>query len=371
MAEPILMKDHINAAAIGHIASVFSKAMPEFDNAAFRKDCIKPLKTLELKQRVNHVIHTLHQYLPSDFKVTAKILHRVKQHWHTGTTSGWSSFAAWPVIDYVGVYGIDHPRLALPLLKELTPLFSAEFAIRYFLVEHFDITHSYLAEWCFDNDEHVRRLVSEGSRPRLPWGLRLHALCNDPSPILPLLEQLNNDPSPYVRKSVANSLNDIAKDNPDIAINTCKSWQNEASAETQWIIRHATRSLVKAGNRDVLELLGYTSSPKVSAGNLLLDKTTIALGDTLHFSLNIASKSRQDQRLVIDYAIHHVKANGRSTAKVFKLKTLTLNANESVDIAKKHAFKKITTRQYYSGTHRIEILVNGISVTVTDFLLTV
>lgn len=372
MTETNLMKDRINKQTIRHIADAFSKAMPDFNTASFEKACQAGLQDLELKQRIHHIIHVLHRHLPEDFAKTAHILKRVKKHWpRDKDNQPLRGFVAWPVIDYVGVHGLDHPHLALPVLKELTSLFSAEFALRPFLLQHFDITAAYLQEWCTDKDEHVRRLVSEGSRPRLPWGIRLQLFCDNPEPILTLLEQLNADKSLYVRKSVANSLNDIGKDNPDVLIKTCAAWQNHASDETRWIIRHALRSLIKAGHPGAMHLLGYTPSPKVAIHELTLDNNKLHLGDNLLFSFFLESSAGKAQQLVVDYAIHHIKANGTTSAKVFKLKSLCLQPGSTIEIRKKHPFKKITTRRYYPGTHKLDILVNGISVNTTDFALSV
>ncbi len=366
MTDKPLMKDGINKQSIHNIAEAFSKSMPAFDTKSFIKTANHRLETLELKQRVHHIIEALHQHLPQDFKKSVPVFKKLRKNWNNST-----GFTAWPVIDYIGVYGIDHPELALPVLKELTPLFSAEFAIRPFLQNHFDITYQHLQIWCNDDDEHVRRLVSEGSRPRLPWGPRLPFLCRDPEPILPLLNTLKNDPSDYVRRSVANNLNDISKDNANIVIATCLAWQKNASKETQWIIRHATRSLVKSGHPEILHLLGYTTLPKIKVNKLGISNNNLHMGESLDMHFTVSSTAKEDQRLVIDYAIHHVKANGSSSAKVFKLKSLTLPAGKSITLQKKHPFQKITTRQYYSGLHRMELLINGIPEGGIDFSLTV
>lgn len=372
MEEKTLLKNGINKHSIQFIAEVFSQAMPSFDAKSFINASNHRLDTLELKERVHHIIEALHQHLPQDFKKTAPILKKLRNIWLAKKTQRASNgFTAWPVIDYVGVYGINHPELALPVLKALTPLFSAEFAIRPFLLNHFDITYQYLQAWCLDSDEHVRRLASEGSRPRLPWGPRLPFFCDDPTLILPLLAQLKNDPSDYVRRSVANNLNDISKDHPQVVVATCTAWQHQPSKETEWIIRHATRSLVKNGHPGVLNLLGYTASPSINLTGLRLDNHDIRLGETLTIDFTLTSTSKNEQRLVIDYAIHHIKANGKQSAKVFKLKSLTLPARQALSLQKKHPFQKITTRQYYSGTHTVEILVNGKSAGIVDFGLTV
>lgn len=371
MAKASLLKDHINPEAVRGIARAFSQAMPDFDSKRFIREATMPLANLELKQRVRHVMTCLHAVLPDDFAETAPLLQAVKNHWPEPGTKGWSSFAAWPVIDYAGEYGLDHPELALPALKTLTPLFTAEFALRPFLRDHFDITYHHLQEWCQDDDEHVRRLVSEGTRPRLPWGIRLQQLCSDPSPAFPLLEQLKADQSLYVRKSVANHLNDISKDNPAMALALCRQWKSSYNPDTQWIIRHATRNLVKAGDQNALALLGFTGTPALRIENFLMDQDNLKLGDDLDFSFDLHSTAKSAQKLVIDYAIHHVRANGTRSAKVFKLRNIDIKKGDVVRLSRRHPFRHITTRRYYTGTHRLEILANGISLHSLDFRLTV
>jgi len=372
MQESGLMRDGINQNAIMRISTAISACHSAFDAAAFNKACLHTLSSLTMKQRVQHIILCLYQFLPKDFANSAAIINQCKQHWNYGDANDpLKGFAAWPLIDFIAAYGIDHPHIALPILKNLTSLFSAEFAIRPFLVHHQAITFDYLHTWSLDSDEHVRRLVSEGSRPRLPWGIRLHAFCQDPSAILPLLTQLNNDPSLYVRKSVANSINDIGKDNPAIALTLCQQWKIQDQAHTHWIIRHGLRSLIKSGNADALSILGYDNNIKVALSQFTLSQASITLGDTLEFSFYIRSQHSEAQELIIDYAVYHCRANNKISSKVFKLKTLHLPKKGELQIEKSHSFKAITTRRYYSGMHKIEILINGNVMDSRDFYLAV
>lgn len=364
-----LMRDGLNAKTITQISNAISACFDEFNHLSFQKACLYQLDSLTMKQRVLHIIEALHQHLPNDFNKTATILANCKKHWQcTETLKG---FAAWPLVDYVAVYGINHPNIALPLLKKLTPMFTAEFALRPFLIQHQALTLEYLQQWSNDKDEHVRRLVSEGSRPRLPWGIRLQAFCQDPSPILPLLAKLNNDTSAYVRKSVANSINDITKDNPQIAIALCKKWLPLQQAHTKWIIRHALRSLIKAGNVEVLQLLGFPTNIKITVQQFALNAHHLSVGESLSFAFTVHSNSDTSQALMIDYAIHHCKANQKTSIKVFKLKSLILAANSTSQITKQHSFKPISTRRYYEGTHKIDILINGNCVESLEFYLKV
>ena len=356
----MLMKDGLGAAAVERIAESLNQTVPSFQKKRFIADAIKGIEALELKDRVRHLIGVLNGYLPEDFEETADVLIRLKDNWLPGDPDdNLGGFAAWPIIDYVGGHGLGHPEKALEVLRELTTMFSAEFAIRPFIINHFDTTYSALGTWASDPDEHVRRLVSEGSRPRLPWGQQLPQFIKDPSPIFPLLEKLKDDPSEYVRRSVANNLNDISKDHPETVIARCKKWQKGASKEREWIIRHATRTLVKAGHPDVFGLLGFTDKPKLNVQSLNVSPKTLELGGTLEFCAALHSTAKKKQRVVVDYAIHHMRANGTTSPKVFKFRTLEIEPGKTVELAKRHAIKPITTRKYYAGEHAVEILING------------
>jgi len=360
MSEQKLMKFGLSTDAVKRICAVLTEIIDDFPSQSFTNNALKDLDDLELKQRVEYLIDVLADYLPTDFEKTADILLQVKQHWDWGDENdALSGFAAWPLIDYVAVHGLNHPTLALAVLKELTSLFSAEFAIRPFITEHFDVSYKTLLVWTIDSDEHVRRLASEGIRPRLPWGKRLVQFCDDPDAIFPILERLKDDSSLYVRKSVANNLNDISKDNPDKVIALCENWNQAVTSERKWIIRHALRSLVKEGREEVFPLLGYSENVELSVSEFKLESEVVQLGKHLEVELSLSSSSRQIQKLVLDYKIHHMKANGRTSSKVFKWKNITLAAGETVSFGKQHPFKIISTRQYYEGKHSIELLING------------
>jgi 3-methyladenine DNA glycosylase AlkC len=372
MSEQRLMKDSLEADAIARIAHVLSIIIKDFSSTEFTQAALEGINGLELKQRVHHLIEVLARFLPSEFPDAAAILLQVNQHWDWGDENdALSSFAAWPLTDYVAVYGIDEPELALTVLKNLTPLFSAEFAIRPFIKQHFEFTYQQALLWCNDDDEHVRRLASEGFRSRLPWGVRLNQFCEKPQPLFPILEQLKDDPSLYVRKSVANNLNDISKDNPSDVIKLCQRWSKDASSERQFIIRQGLRSLVKAGRSEVFPLLGYTAEPHLKPLGIKLNHTQVKLGEVVEFSTELESKSDKEQSFVLDYKVHHVKANGATTAKVFKWRNITLQPRQNVQLQKLHPFKLITTRKYYAGTHSIELQINGKSMAKANFELAI
>ncbi|MDH5632070.1 MAG: DNA alkylation repair protein [Gammaproteobacteria bacterium] len=360
MASRHLMKDGLDNRAVKQLAKSLANTWPAFPTRQFEHDAINGLKSLELKQRVRHLVAVMHRHLPQDFRKAVPILVSLKDHWNDGRQDDvWRSFAAWPILDYIGTHGLDRPSLALDALQQLTSLFTAEFAIRPFIAHHRDLTLTTLEHWCQHDDHHVRRLVSEGTRPRLPWGTQLADFVRNPRPVLPLLEQLKDDPSDYVRRSVANNLNDISKDHPDIMIRMGKKWLRNAGKERQWIVRHAARSLIKAGHPHAFALLGYSVETRANKCQLVLERKKIYMGETLEFSVALKAPGTRPLDAVIDYRIDFVKANGSSRPKVFKLRNVHLSKGETVNLKKLHSFKFITTRRYYPGRHGIAVTLNG------------
>ncbi|MBL4639699.1 MAG: hypothetical protein JKY57_04135 [Kordiimonadaceae bacterium] len=372
MAEPF--KDLINETVVRTTSEIFSRVYPAFDTVQFTREALDGLLDLELKERTQHIMKALDRTLPADFDAFAEItlaaLHPSEDPGADGVEfgpEGICGMPAWPLTDLVTKRGIDCPEKALPLMKEVTKRFTAEFAIRPFLQAHTDFTLKTMESWLTDSNKHVRRLVSEGTRPRLPWGMRLHDFVSDPAPILPLLEALKDDEEEYVRRSVANNLNDIAKDHADMVANIATQWLKKANRDRERLVRHACRSLFKQGHGATLAAFGYQAVDGLSAA-LEVSTPVVNYGDALEFELDLSGGSGR-HKLMIDYAIHFVKANGQTTPKVFKWKDTTLNAKGALSAAKKHAIKPITTRVYYPGTHEIEILVNGVSLAKQAFEL--
>ena len=199
--------------------------------------------------------------------------------------------------------------------------------------------------------------------------MRLPQFIADPDPVIGLLERLVDDESETVRRSVANNLNDISKDNPEAVIKKCREWLSEPGTDRQWVVRHATRSLVKQGNPAVFPLPGYTERPELRVSQIELENPHIQLGQALKFMLSIQSTATEKQHIVIDYAIHHVKANGKLSPKVFKLKDLQIEPGDTISISRRHTIKAITTRKYYAGEHAVEIFVNGLGRGMRKFVL--
>jgi 3-methyladenine DNA glycosylase AlkC len=353
------MKQGLDRGAIRRIASNLVRADPDFPADRFVRRATKDLGSLELKQRVERVIDVLHGTLPQPFPGAVSVLERAADGWEAGPANALSGFAAWPVIDYVGVHGLGHFDVAMQGLRRLTSLFSAEFAVRPFIEADQKRAFAFLEEWVGDSDEHVRRLVSEGTRPRLPWGARLRRLQENPRPSIRLLNRLRDDPSEYVRRSVANHMNDVAKDHPGLALDTLERWAKRAPEPRRNLIRHAARTLLKDGDARALALVGFAPDVAVEVSGLQVEPGRVSIGGSVELTFDVRSKSKSQQKLMIDYVVHHVRKNGERSEKVFKLRTLTLPAGETVGIRRKHSFARVTTREYYPGTHAVEIQING------------
>lgn len=367
MADNAQLKDQLGPAAVAQLADLLQSVYPAFERRAFIDKASHQLQQLELKARVSHVIEALAATLPAGFCETARILEAVADAWPVEPRRNWSSFAAWPLIDYVSVFGLDYPQRAFDVLEKLTPLFTAEFAIRPFLDKHFDLTHQQMLRWSGHHNEHVRRLASEGIRPRLPWARQLPALRQDPASIWPILDKLKADPSLYVRRSVANNLNDISKDHPQAVLAICRQWQQPGHKDTDWLIRHGLRTLVKTGHPEVYPLLGFSEQPAISSIHLTLASRQLTLGETLELKLELTTSA--PKWLVLDYRVGFRRADGKLSWKVFKWKNIKTQTGTALTLHKSHAFKPLTTRQYYPGNHQIECLINGQVVARGEFEL--
>jgi 3-methyladenine DNA glycosylase AlkC len=364
MAEPL--KNLINAGTVRDLRRHLGRAGPAFDGARFETLALTGLEALEFKARARHLADALAATLPADFDEAAGVIEAALGPPAFGedlgelrsSDAGLAGWAVWPLAEYVAQHGLGRPRRALQALRELTQRFTAEWAIRPFIERHPELAYAALADWARDPNLHVRRLASEGSRPRLPWGLQLRALIADPTPSLPLLAALQDDPSAYVRRSVANHLNDIARDHPAVFAAWLESHLPAADAQRRALLRHASRTLVKRGDARVLKAwgLGRRYSGAVA---LALSRKRIALGESLELRVTLQSGASRTQKLVIDYAVHHVKASGATAPKVFKGWTVELPARGALDLRRRHALRPITTRTYYPGRHEIDLRING------------
>jgi 3-methyladenine DNA glycosylase AlkC len=319
----------------------------------------------ELKQRMKHIAWALHQVLHGDFKESAATIESVVQillRRHPNSMSFEYMFLA----DYIETYGIDDFDTSTRLMELVTQFASCEFAVRPFIVKYGGQMIEQMHDWSRHGDHRVRRLASEGCRPRLPWAMALPELKKDPSAILPILENLKNDPSDFVRRSVANNLNDIAKDNPDLVISIAHRWKGK-TRETDAIVKHGCRTLLKQGNTEVLELFGISSTPVFDLEALEIHSPQVSIGGGLEFSFTLTNTTPNEQTLRLEYAIYYLLKNGQHSKKVFKISERKIAGNGQLDIEKKHSFRPITTRTFYSGLHKVSLIVNGQEKGVGEF----
>ncbi len=353
-----------------------------FDSRRFERTVLNNFEDLEMKARAMRMADALEATLPGGdeaaFAQACDIVESalgppVPVNGVAGeprdiAKDGLAGWIVWPLGEFVARQGIEHPQRALVALHALTQRLTAEFAIRPFIVRHPTLVFDTLMRWTGDDSAHVRRLCSEGSRPRLPWGLRLKALIDDPSPTLPILAALQDDPSEYVRRSVANHLNDIAKDHPDIVVRWVRDHQPGATAQRQAMLRHASRTLVKRGHADMLALWGAGAAFEGKLA-LSLSPTRLAIGDNVELALRVASTSRDAQRLVIDLVVHYVKANGSTSPKVFKGWTIELAPGEKRDLRKALPMRDVSIRRHFAGKHLVAVQVNGAVLVQRGFAL--
>jgi 3-methyladenine DNA glycosylase AlkC len=362
MPEPL--KNMFNRQTVSALAAAIQAAYPDFQPDDFLADVFDAnWNGRELKQRVRHITTVLQTHLPPGYESALTILRQ------TIPNLPEQGFEKMVFPDFVEVYGLDDFDASIEALERFTQFVSAEFAIRPFIQRYPQQTMRQMLAWAAHEHPGVRRLASEGCRPRLPWGMGLPALKGDPAPILPILELLKLDESESVRRSVANNLNDISKDNPDVVIDVLRRWQELENEEIRWTTSHALRTLIKQGHPDALELLGYPSQPQIAIRNLTIEPDVVPMGSNLTISFAIESLSDRPQNLMIDYVVHLMRKNGKQTPKVFKLSKKTLPPGEVLHITKKHSFAPVTTRKYYPGAHAIEPKVNGQLFERIEFVL--
>jgi 3-methyladenine DNA glycosylase AlkC len=358
MAEPL--KNYYGPDVPARIARMITEVDSSFDQNAFLTDALDGYQTLELTPRAWQIAHALGRHLPQDYERAIEILiASLGPKLEAAELTGMDVFLYLPHVFFVAKFGVDHFEASMHAQYELTQRFTAEYSIRVFLERYPHRTLARLREWAFDANVHVRRLVSEGTRPRLPWAPRLRAFQGDPRPVLELLDLLKDDPELLVRRSVANNLNDIGKDNPAALIETCRRWMKDAPPDRSWLVRHALRSAVKRGDPDALEILGFLPATGVQVRDIRIAPAVASIGDSVTFTVDLSNEGSITMPLLIELRVHFVKANGRSSPKVFALKELELQPHVSVRLTKAISLAQHTTRTHYPGEHRVEVLVNG------------
>ena len=368
MAEAL--KDAYGPEIAQRIAAMIQAVEPQFDAEGFVASSQRGYETLNLLARGRQMAVALRQHLPNDYPQAIELLlASLGDKVEHIEGQGMAPFLYLPHVLFVAHYGLDHFEESMQAQYELTQRFSAEFSIRYFIERHPQATLARLRQWASDPSHHVRRLVSEGTRPRLPWAQRLRDFQRDPAPVLALLELLKDDPSLYVRRSVANNLNDIGKDHPALLTETAQRWLQDASAERQWLVRHALRSAVKRGEAGALQALGFGEPPQVSLSQVQLNPRQARIGGKIGIGLRLHNHTSNTQALMVDLRIGYIKANGAASPKVFKLKALQLAPGEAAELQKQISLADMTTRKHYPGQHQVEVLLNGQPMPLGSFQL--
>lgn len=363
MAEPF--KNLFNPTLITGMADNLARCSDDFDRAHFLKVALENLDALELSERSTQIENAIDAAFSSGFHecVAAMLrsLHPVTNAQLSQMKTDDTGVAGWaimPMAGYIARHGLHAPQISLNALREMTMRSSSEFAVRPFFRDHTELTLQAATQWASDANVHVRRLASEGSRPRLPWGIRLQGFVANPAPILPILTKLRDDPSEYVRRSVANNLNDIAKDHPDLVSEIAVDWLKTTDEQRRRLVRHACRSLIKDGHAATLAAFGF-QAPDLRRCAVTLSGNAVHVGDILGINLNLTGGDRP-QKLSIDYVMHFMRANGKTSPKVFKWKVVSLKAHEALSLTKMHSYKKVTTRKDYPGQQRVSVRINGV-----------
>jgi 3-methyladenine DNA glycosylase AlkC len=354
------LKDLYGPDIPARIAAQIAAVHQAFPADAFVADALDGYEALELTPRARHIAAAMARHLPADYDDAIQIiLASLGPPIPADEPMGMDPFLYAPHVYFVAANGLDHWEASMRAQYELTQRFSAEFSIRVFLEREPERTLARLREWTGDPSAHVRRLVSEGTRPRLPWAPRLRRFQEDPAPVLELLEMLKDDPSLYVRRSVANNLNDIGKDHPDVLVETCRRWLPGATDARHWLIRHALRSAVKRGDPGALDVLGYGRGGSIDISAVEISPLRATIGDPVRIEVTARNTDRTAVSVNVDLRIHFVKSNGSTSPKVFKLRHLDLGPGESSRLSRSVSLRQGTTRTHYPGEHRVEAIVNG------------
>ena len=370
MAEKFLLKHVLNAHLVDVMSQKFHSVYSGFDITGFTGYVIPKLADLELKDRAKLISQGLYRSLPNDYSLAIKILiDSMKTPLKKEDDLGrYAELYYMPYAEFISTYGQQHFKESMEANYQLIKVFTAEFSVRIFIENYPSKSMKLLHKWVEDENHHIRRLVSEGTRPRLPWASRLPTFQENPGPVLGLLEKLKADPELYVRRSVANNLNDIAKDHPDLVIETLKSWKANRNQFTDWIVRHASRSLIKSGHKEALILQGFDRNIRVQITCFHANQT-VRFGTFLEFKFDLQNTEKHEAPLVVDFVLYFKKANGKLAPKVFKLTEKKLMRNQVLHIKKKHPIKPISTRKYYNGTQCVSIQVNGSEILKQEFEL--
>lgn len=344
------------------------KIKTDFDKQSFLEQIFdSEWENRELKQRMRHISIVLKNHLSEDFeKNTAIILNTVPQLLKEGFKPDNLEFIFFP--DLIEIHGLKNYETSINAFEQITQFVSCEFAVRPFIIKYENKMMGQMMSWSKHKHPMVRRLASEGCRPRLPWAMAIPSLKENPAPIIPILENLKNDVSESVRRSVANNLNDISKDNPTIVIDLVKSWKG-VTKETDLLVKHASRTLLKQGNSEMMELFGFGSIDIIEVNDFQILTPIVKIGESLAFTFQIINTSKLPTKLRLEYGLYYQKANGSLSKKVFKISEKEYAENSTTLIHRKQPFKVITTRKFHLGKHQVSIIINGNEFEKLDFEL--
>lgn len=368
MAAPL--KTFFSPELVRRLAADVARVHPVFPARAFVRSATAGLADLELLARGKHIAEAFAEHLPPDYPDAIGVLLRSLGPAHETDEligAGMAPFFYLPHVLFVAERGLDHFDLSMQAQYELTKRFSAEFSIRPYIAKDPERTTAVLREWARDRDPHVRRLVSEGTRLRLPWATRVPWLERNPEHVLELLELLKDDPTTVVRRSVANNLNDLGKVHPTLLVETCAAWLEHASAERRALVEHALRSAIKRGDSGALALVGFGAKPLVAIEDVRFDPNRVTIGGRVAITFVLRSVGRTTQRLLVDLRVHFVKANGNTSPKVFKLKRIELLGLGRMELASRISLAVHATRQPRPGRHEVEVIINGKAIPIGFF----
>ena len=362
-----LIKDIYSVSFYEKFGQAVAEVHPTFDKKKFIETIYEGNFTQkEWKERMKHTTVVLHQFMPQNFieavSLIDKIIENLKKNNFTDGNLAFIFFA-----DYIEVYGLDDFKTSAKAFITITQFISCEFAVRPFILKYKEEMINEMLKWSKHKNHHVRRLASEGSRPRLPWAMAIPYLKKDPTSILPILENLKNDSSEYVRRSVANNLNDIAKDNPQIVLEIAQKWKGQTK-ETDGIIKHGCRTLLKQGHPEILGHYGLEST-NIELSNFEIKTPFVKIGDYLQFQFHLNNKNNEDKIIRLEYAVHYKKAKGHLAKKVFKISEKIYPSNQLTRVERKQSFKRITTRVFHTGVHQLSIIINGTESEALEFEL--
>ncbi|MGB1204648.1 MAG: DNA alkylation repair protein [Chitinophagales bacterium] len=353
------LKDWYNLAFFEQLCRDFEAAYPSFPSEKFMTlifDEAWPARSL--KERMRHITASLHEILPANYSESIEILKKVAPKT--------DKFLGMFFPDFVETYGLQNWKISIPALAYFTQYGSSEFAVRPFIEARPTEMMQQMLAWAKHENHHVRRLASEGCRPLLPWGRVLRDLKANPAPIFPILELLKNDESEYVRRSVANNLNDIAKNQPKQVIEIATRWYGD-NENTDKLVKHACRTLLKKANPEALRLFGFGSTEFVKVFDLALEKASVQIGEKLYFSFFLENIATYSQKLRLEYRIDYVKKSGNTSPKIFQIKEKTYEAGSKILIKRSQSFQNFTTRKHYAGRHQLTIVVNGVAFENVSF----